>query len=188
MLISVQREELLSLVANVERLEQLYHEAKQTAEHPSLTLMIFSDTLERVEVAYTMALAAATMGWKVDMFFAFWGVSAARVKATYRGKSIIDKLITAMTGRTLDRLKVSKFKMLGSGSHALTDMGERKGLLNCLSLANEARKHPMIALTACSATIHIMGIQKHELLEGVRDGGLGNFLHRASASNVRFMV
>jgi peroxiredoxin family protein len=184
----VQREELLSLSMKVEQLEQLYHEAKQTAEQPSLTLMIFSDNLERVGIAYTMALAAAAMGWKVNMFFAFWGISAARVKATYGGKSLIDKLITAMTGKTLDRLKLSKFNMLGFGKYAFAAMGESKQLPDCPSLAKEAAKHPMITLTACSATVHMMGIQKHELLEGVRDGGMVTFLHRASVSSVSFMV
>lgn len=188
MSIPVEREELLHLAAEVDRLKQLYREVKQTGEQPSLTLMVFSDTLERVGMAYTTALAAAAMGWKVNMFFAFWGISAARVRATYRGKSSIDKLITAMTGKTLDRLKVSKFNMFGFGKYAFAAMGESKRLPDCPSLANEAVKHPMITLTACSATVHMMAIHKHELLEGVRDGGMVSFLHRASASNVSFIV
>jgi peroxiredoxin family protein len=188
MSIPVERDDLLHLAVEVDERQQLYTAIKQTGEQPSLTLIVFSDTLERVGMAYTMALAAAAMGWKVNMFFAFWGISAARVKATYSGKSLIDKLITAMTGKTLDRLKVSKFNMLGFGKYAFAAMGESKRLPDCPSLAKEAAKHPMITLTACSATVHMMGIQKHELIEGVSDGGMVTFLHRASVSNVSFMV
>lgn len=174
-----------------ERLEKLEASLGNTTMRGgpgSLTLMIYSDNYDKVGMAYTMALTAAAMGWQVHMFFAFWGISAARMKVSYKGKSFLNRMITLMTGKTLKNLTVSKFNMLGIGKHVFALMGPDKRMPDCHALAQEAAASPLITLTACSATVRMMGIQPHEMLNGMREGGMVTFLHRASASEVSYII
>lgn len=185
---SLHTHDLKQLNERLAKLEASQAQSAAPARPVSLTLMIYSDNYDKVGMAYTMALTAAAMGWQVHMFFAFWGISAARLKTSYKGKSLLNRMITLMTGKTLKSLSVSKFNMLGLGKHLFALMGPDKRMPDCHALAQEAAANPLITLTACSATVRMMGIHKHEMLEGVREGGMVTYLHRASASEVSYII
>ena len=48
---------------------------KTPQQEDRLTLAILSGDLERALAAFMLATTAASMGWKVSMFFTFWGLN-----------------------------------------------------------------------------------------------------------------
>jgi len=53
---------------------------KKTGMSDKLTLIIFSDNLDKTLAAFNIATGAASMGMEVSMFFTFWGLNILRKK------------------------------------------------------------------------------------------------------------
>lgn len=146
-----------------------------------LTIIVFSGDLDKLIAAFTLATGAVAMGVQVSMFFTFWGLAAIKERATYKGKILADKILTAMTPCGPDRLPLSKWEMLGLGRRFLGRVmaGRHMArLADLISLAHDLN----IRMIACQASMDVMAVTIGELREGIEVGGVATALDAALES------
>ena len=86
----------------------------ENARQDQLSIAIISGDMDKIMAGMIIALAAAAMDTKVKLFFSFWGISALRdPKKNVKGKSFISKMFGMMLPKSKNKLKLSKYNMLG---------------------------------------------------------------------------
>lgn len=138
-------------------------------------LLVTSGELDKLMVAAIVAAGAAAMDFEVDIFFAFWGLSAVRSKSIFKNKRAIDKLLTLMLGSGLDSLPASRFNCLTLGARFLERVMKDKKVASLEDLMNLAEEGG-VRMTACQMSMNVMGITKEELRPNVTVGGVAAFL------------
>lgn len=152
-----------------------------------LALLVTSGELDKLMVAAIVAAGAAAMDYEVNIFFAFWGLSAIRAESIYNGKQPLDKLLTLMLGSGLEGLPTSRFNFFGVGARFLESVmkGKRTASLGeLIGLAEEGGVH----MTACQMSMDVMGITQKELRPGVEVGGVATFLASATQSGATLTI
>ena len=152
------------------------------------TIIVFSQDLDKVMAAYNIAIGAASMGFKVHMFFTFWGLNVLRKEnAIVKEKSFIEKMFAFMMPEGPDRLTLSKMNMGGMG----TWMMKRRMVAKQVALLPEliqTSKVLGVNMIACQMTMDMMGIQREELIEGTSFAGVAGYLAEAEQSNLNLFV
>lgn len=151
------------------------------------TIVVFSGDLEKVMSAYIIATGAASMGMEVTLFFTFWGLGALKKKRSFKGKSLLQRMMTAMTPGGLGDLGTSKFNFLGMGPVMFRAMMSRKNVAKLDELAAMARDLG-VREVACTMTMDVMGVSKDELLPHIEFGGVGMFVGEAAGSKIHLYV
>lgn len=144
-----------------------------------LALFVTSGELDKIMVAAVLAAGAAAMDFEVDIFFAFWGLSAIRTKSVFEGKQPVDRLLTLMLGSGLDGLPASRFNFMGLGARFLQNVMKGKSVASLeelLAIAEESG----VRMTACQMSMDVMGVTRQELRPGVAVGGVATFLASAA--------
>jgi NADPH-dependent 2,4-dienoyl-CoA reductase/sulfur reductase-like enzyme/peroxiredoxin family protein/TusA-related sulfurtransferase/rhodanese-related sulfurtransferase len=152
------------------------------------TMVVFSGDLDKAIASFIIANGAASMGKKVTMFFTFWGLNILRrdQRVTTK-KNLIEKAFGIMMPRGSKRLKLSKMNMMGMGSKMIRGVMKNKNISSLEDLIEEAIKNG-VEIVACSMSMDVMGIKKEELIEGVKEGGVGYYLGEAEDSNVNLFI
>jgi peroxiredoxin family protein len=169
-------QELLDAIASRVRSEvdsALKRRAKRMA------LLVTSGEVDKLMVAATVAVGAAAMDFDVEVFFAFWGLSAVRAKSVFEGKRPVDQLLTAMLGSGLGGLPASRFNFCGLGARFLEQVMKGKKVASLEELMAMAEESG-VRMTACQMSMDVMGIKREELRPGVGIGGVAAFLANAS--------
>jgi len=154
-----------------------------------LTLVVFSDDLDKVMASMIIANGALAMGNPVSLFFTFWGLDVIRREdAPHLKKPMMDKMFSTMLPSDADHLtSISKMDMHGLGAKMIRKVMHDKGVEtpgNLLrSLVDGGAQ-----LIACQMSMDVMGIQKEELIEGVEIGGVAAFLAEASESGTTLFI
>lgn len=151
------------------------------------TIVVLSGDLEKVMSAYIIATGAASMGMDVTLFFTFWGLGALKKKRSLKGKSLLQRLMTAMTPAGLHQLGTSKFNFLGLGPIMFRRMMREKNVATLDELATIARDLG-VREVACTMTMDVMGVSKDELLPHVKYGGVGMFVGEAAGSKIQLYI
>ena len=144
-----------------------------------LALFVTSGELDKIMVAAVLAAGAAAMDFEVDMFFAFWGLSAVRTRSVFEGKQPVDKLLTLVLGSGLEGLPASRFNFMGIGARFLQNVMKDKSVASLeelLAIAEEAG----VRMTACQMSMDVMGVTRQELRPTVTVGGVATFLASAA--------
>ena len=82
-----------------------------------MTLIIFSNDMDKTMAAFIPATGAASSGMSVTMYFTFWGLSLLRKKDYSRkGKTLIEHAFGWLLPEGPDRGKLSKMNFLGAGT------------------------------------------------------------------------
>lgn len=152
------------------------------------TLVVFSGDLDRAIASFIIANGAASMGRKVTMFFTFWGLNILRKPEKVKvKKGFMDKMFGMMMPRGSRKLKLSKMNMLGMGGRMIRRVMKDKNISSLEELIRSAIENG-IEIVACQMSMDVMGIQKEELIDGVKIGGVGYYLGEAEDSNVNLFV
>ncbi len=173
----------IRLIELEKRLKEL--EGKQTKDQ--VTLVIFSEDLDRLMAAFIIATGALAMGQKVTMFFTFWGLNVLRKTKTYAGKDLFARMMTIMAPSGAAHLPLSRMNYFGAGAKLMKwRMGQKNvtSLEDLIKLAQELG----IVLIACEMTKELMNIHDEELISGWESGGVGAFLGEALDSRVTLFV
>jgi peroxiredoxin family protein len=150
-------------------------------------LIVFSSDLDKVMAAFIIAAGAAAMGMDVTMYFTFWGLSAIRKTTRLRHKSFAEKLTSLMLPSGPGSLGTSKLNLLGMGPAFFKAIMKKKNvqaLPDLIALAREAG----VRLVACQMSMMMMGIQKEELMDGVRYGGVATYLADARDCGITLFI
>ena len=163
-------------------------EESKTNPKDNKTIVVFSGDLDKALAAFVIANGAASMGKKVTMFFTFWGLNILRKsEAVPVNKGFIDRMFGWMMPRGSTALKLSNMNMLGMGTKMMRMVMKNKNISSLEDLIHEAQKAG-IEIIACQMSMDVMGLQKEELLDGVKVGGVGYYLGEAENSNVNLFI
>ncbi|OGO44935.1 MAG: hypothetical protein A2Z05_05800, partial [Chloroflexi bacterium RBG_16_60_22] len=86
-------------------------------EKEKMTIVVFSGDLDKALAAFILATTGASMGMDVSMFFTFWGLNIIKSnEGGMTGKGFKQKMFSLLNKGGTNRLKLSKFHMLGLGT------------------------------------------------------------------------
>lgn len=159
------------------------------AVRDKLTLVVFSDDLDKVMASMIIANGAMAMGKPVSLFFTFWGLNVLRrANPPPVEKSLMDRMFGAMLPSGISHLdSISKLNNAGLGVKLLRKVMRDKHVDDPATLLNT-----LIAggaqLIACQMSMDVMGIRLEELIDGVEIGGVAAFLGEAQESGTTLFI
>ncbi len=159
-----------------------------TSPRKGLTMVVFSNDLDRAYATFIIANGAAAMGMEVTLFFTFWGLNILRKKdAPALAKSPLESMFGMMMPRGPEALGLSKMHFAGLGTAMMKHVMSQKNVTPLPELIRSAREAG-VKLVACSMSMGVMGIKKEELEEGVSEGGVAAYLDSAADSNINLFI
>jgi NADPH-dependent 2,4-dienoyl-CoA reductase/sulfur reductase-like enzyme/peroxiredoxin family protein/rhodanese-related sulfurtransferase/TusA-related sulfurtransferase len=172
------------IVKNAEKKE----EKGSVAMTQDKTMVIFSGDLDKAIAAFIIANGAASMGHKVTMFFTFWGLNILRKdNAPKVKKTLIEKMFGFMMPRGANKLTLSQMHMLGMGTAMIKGIMKKKNVASLPELIKSAMDNGVV-IEACQMSMDLMGIQKEELLDGIKTVGVATFIHASDESNATIFI
>ncbi len=154
----------------------------------ALTIVVFSNDYDRVIAAFIIANGAATMGYRVTLFFTFWGITALRRdRPAQVRKTLMERMFGFMLPRGARKLALSQMHMLGMGKAMINGIMKQKGvepLPGLIASATDAG----VKLVVCTMSMDLMGFKREELLDEVEEGGVATYLDRAGEAGVNLFI
>ncbi len=165
--------------------------SRAVGKEDRLTIAVLSGDLERALAAFMLATTGASMGMKVSMFFTFWGLNIIKKnEGGIKSKGLMRKMLNLMNRGGSQRLKLSRFNMLGLGTWMM------KGLMKDTNMPSVDEfiimAHQMgVELIGCTTTCGVMGIAaEKETFRSEVDtlSGAAYFLNLARKSKVTLFI
>jgi peroxiredoxin family protein/TusA-related sulfurtransferase/rhodanese-related sulfurtransferase len=154
----------------------------------AMTNVIFSNDLDKAIAALIIANGASAAGYKVTLFFTFWGLSILRKsKKTDVKKGIMDKMFGWMLPRGVNKLSLSKMHMLGMGTGMMKMVMKDKNVSSLEELLNQAIENN-VKIAACKMSMDVMGIKEEELIEGVEISGVAHYIDELTRSGAGMFI
>jgi peroxiredoxin family protein len=159
------------------------------AEKEKFTLVLFSGDLDKALAAFILATTAASMGMEVTMFFTFWGLNVIkRNQGGIKSRGIMRKMFNVLNRGGSQRLKLSRFNMLGLGTWMMKKlMKESKypSIDEFIKMAQEMG----IKMVPCSTSCSLLGVPDDAFRGGIMDqAGAAYFLGQAKDSKVTLFI
>jgi peroxiredoxin family protein len=153
------------------------------------TIVVFSDTLDKVLAAFNIATGAASMGMEVTLFFTFWGLNVVRKeRSSVKGGNWMKRMMGLMNRGGAARLKLSKFNMLGLGTSMMKRLMEQSKLPDVKGMITMA-KDLGVRIIACNTTMDLMGVQKDDLIPEVDTiAGVAKYVAEAKKSSMNLFI
>ncbi|HWR39305.1 MAG TPA: DsrE/DsrF/DrsH-like family protein [Patescibacteria group bacterium] len=162
--------------------------APVSANKDNKTIVVFSGDLDKALAAFVIANGAAAMGKKVTMFFTFWGLNILRKPEPVPvSKGVVDKMFAWMMPRGSRQLTLSNMHMLGMGTQMMRAVMKNKNITSLEDLIHTAQTAG-IEMVACQMSMDVMGLQREELIDGIKIGGVGYYLGEAEDANVNLFI
>lgn len=158
------------------------------SEQKKLSIIGFSGDFDKLTAVFTLATGAAAVGYEVNIFFTFWGLDAIKVKQGRSpvGKGFLPKVFGVFMGG-LKSAPVSRLNFLGLSPKIFRYL-MRKNNVATLEELVEAAKELGINIYACEMAMHILGIQKTDLIHEVKDVlGVPTFLNISEGGQIIFI-
>jgi len=136
------------------------------AARPPLVLLVLSGDLEKGLAACNLALAAASSGRPVWLFFTFWGLNFLKRPEARPGGSLLVRLLGGVNRDHSGRQRLGRFHLAGLGPWALGRILGRRGLPTVQEGLRAARGLGA-RVVACSATLELLGLDRAALIPEV---------------------
>ena len=162
----------------------------ENARQDQLSIAIISGDMDKIMAGMIIALAAAAMDTKVKLFFSFWGISALRdPKKNVKGKSFISKMFGMMLPKSKNKLKLSKYNMLGMCPIIMKKLMKKQGVMSIYEMFKQAGELG-VEITICEMTMNLMGFKKEEMIDypNIRVAGAATFVADAGESAMQWMI
>jgi peroxiredoxin family protein len=153
------------------------------------TLIVFSDDLDKILAAFNIATGSAAMGMEVTMFFTFWGLNVIRKdKPSKRSSNWMKRLMGLLNSGGADRLKLSKFHMMGIGTGMMRALMKKSNMPAIKEMISLSKKLG-VKIVACNTSMEIMGVHKEDLIPEVDIiAGVATYLENAKESKVNLFI
>ncbi len=153
------------------------------------TLIVYSNDLEKIFAAFNIATDAASMGMEVTMFFTFWGLNVVRKEKPVKNPvNWMKKMLGVLNRGGADRLKLSKFHMLGMGTGMMKKLMKKSNIPSIKELITLA-KELGVKFVACSTSMEIMGVSKQDLIPEIDSiAGVATYLATAKESKINLFI
>ncbi|CAM3592164.1 CoA-disulfide reductase [Paenibacillus lupini] len=152
------------------------------------TMIVFSGDLDKAIASFIIANGAASSGKKVTMFFTFWGLNVIRRPEKIPvSKNLIGRMFGMMMPRGSRKLSLSKMNMMGMGAKMIRGVMSSNNVSSLEELIETAISQG-VEVVACQMSMDLMGIQKEELIDGVKIAGVGYYLGKADQSGINLFI
>ena len=158
------------------------------AQQKSMTLIVFSNDMDKAMAAFILATGAASAGMKVTLYFTFWGLALLRKKDyTTTGKTFVERMFGWMLPKGPGGTRLSKMHFFGAGTSMMKGVMKRKKMPQLQDLMNMALSLD-VDIVACSTSMSMMGITRDELFDNINVGGVATYLGEAQNSSINLFV
>ena len=159
-----------------------------TEDKKKLTLVRFSGEHDKALAAFNIATTAAAMGKDVTIFFTFWGLNVIKKpEGRVPGTGML-ALMNRMNRGGANRLKLSKFDMMGVGTSLMKRFMGRAGLPSLeqmLTMGKQLGLH----YVACTTTMGVMGLTEQDFIPEVESfAGAATYLGEADGASVNLFI
>lgn len=159
-----------------------------TVSGNEVTLIVFSNDLDRALASFVIANGALATGKKVTMFFTFWGLSVVRRREKVRvRKDLMGRMFDMMLPGHADRLGLSRMNFGGIGAFLMKRRMESFQVDRLEEMMDAARRAG-VRMTACQMSMELMGVDREELMDGIEVGGVATYLEAATTAGVNLFV
>lgn len=162
----------------------------QESRQDQLSIAVISGDMDKIMATLIVSLAAAAMDTKVKLFFSFWALGALRdPKKQAEGKNFISKMFGVMLPKGRNKLKLSKFNMLGMGPTMMKGLMKQQNVLSLDEMFQQAAELG-IEITVCEMTMNLMGFKKEEIIDypHLRYAGAATFIADSGESSMQWMI
>jgi len=153
-----------------------------------VTIVCFSGDFDKIVAAFTMATGAAATNRKVTMFFTFWGLNTLKKEQgrTWLGKGFMAKMFNFLMGGRKN-LPLSRLNFAGISPGLMTGMMKKHNVATLPELIEAA--HALgIRMLACEMALHILELERSDLIEEVEDVvGVATFLNESENGHIIFV-
>jgi NADPH-dependent 2,4-dienoyl-CoA reductase/sulfur reductase-like enzyme/peroxiredoxin family protein/rhodanese-related sulfurtransferase/TusA-related sulfurtransferase len=151
------------------------------------TNVVFSSDLDKALAAFIIANGAAAMGYKVTLFFTFWGLNILRKDGpVVVNKNMVEKMFGWMMPKGPNKLKLSQMQMGGMGAAMIKGIMKQKKVLSLPELMDQAIKNN-VKIVACTMSMDLMGIKSEELIDGIEEGGVAMYIDQIGGNGSLFI-
>jgi len=159
------------------------------AENNKLSIVMFSDDLDRALAGFMLATTAASMGMEVSMFFTFWGLNIIQKnEGRIKSKGLARKLLNFINRGGSKRLTLSKYNMLGLGTWMMKEMMKDINMPSIDEFITMS-KDMGVKLIPCTTTCGVMGIPEDAFRSEVDSlAGAAYYLTQASEAKVALFI
>lgn len=155
-----------------------------------LSMVIFSEDLDKALAGMIIANGAAAMDLPVSVFFTFWGLNILRKGSPVHvdgKKTMTEGMFGRMMPRGPEHLHISKMNMAGLGTRMIKKEMAKKHVSSLGELMRSAQEQG-VRFIACTMSMDLMGIHKEELIPGVQYGNVGSFIDSADRSRISLFI
>jgi len=129
-----------------------------------LTLIVFSNSLDKLLAAFILATGAAASDVEVHMFFTFWGLTTLRDAKKRTKKDLLGRLFGFMLPKGPDQLPLSQLNMAGMGPAMIRKIMKDKKQAPLPELMDAAAElHVNIWL--CETSMGMLGMSRDEMID-----------------------
>jgi len=154
-----------------------------------ITLVVFSNELDKLLCAFNLAVGASAMGTETTMYFTFWGINILKKEGKrIQCKGVKRKMLNLMNRGGVKKLPLSKLNLLGFGPWMMRKMMKDSHMLPIEEMITLAKKQG-VKFIACSPTMELMGLRKEDLIEEVDEiAGVATYLGTAGESRINLFI
>jgi peroxiredoxin family protein len=155
-----------------------------------MTMVVFSDDLDKLMAALIIATGATAMDTKVKLFFTFWAIAALRdPKKKAKGKNFMSKMFGMMLPKGSSKVKLSKMHMGGMGTAMLKSLMKKKNVASLDEMLKTAGELG-VEINICEMSMGLMGFSKDEMIDYPQMNicGVGTFLADAEESKTQLFI
>ena len=158
-------------------------------EKEKLTIVVFSDDLDRALAAFMLATTGASMGMDVSMYFTFWGLNIIRKnEGGIKSKGLMRKMLNFINRGGSKRLKLSRFNMFGLGTWMMKKLMKGVNMPSLDEFITMAESMG-VKLIACTTSCGLMGLPEEAFRSEVESlAGAAFFLGEARKSKVTLFI
>ena len=162
--------------------------AETEGQKEKLSIVCFSGDFDRAVAAFTLATGAAATNREVTLFFTFWGLNIIKKRPGHRwtGQGIMARFFNFLMGGR-NNLPLSRLNFGGLSPKLMTRMMRGKNVATLEELFEAARALG-VSFVACEMAMHILEVQKSDLIEDVQEIiGVSTFLDRSRDAKILFI-
>lgn len=153
------------------------------AQHDQVSMVLFSDELDRLFAGFTMAVGAAAMGAEVRLFMTFWSTSALRKSRSRAGANWFSRFMAWFLPKGSRDLRLSKMHFGGLGTAFMQRRMAAKNVPSFDELLQMAADSG-VKIYICEMSMDLLGTEMDDLVDypGLERCGVATFLEQAMNS------
>jgi peroxiredoxin family protein len=154
-----------------------------------VTLIMFSDDMDKALAALNLAIGASSMGMEVSIFFTFWGLNLIKKNdGPIKSRGIMRKMLNFMNRGGSKRLKLSRFHMFGLGKWMIGRLMQDIKFPSPQELMMMAHQSG-VKFIACTTSMGMMGLSKEAFIPEVDSyAGVATYLANAKEGRINLFI